>query len=93
MKSQIDHFHLMLESLPQIAFTITEEGAVDFVNCKWHQYSKSAKDFPETHPDDFNIKDEFERCRKKGTALELEVRIKNIESENYRYHLLRVTPV
>ncbi|MFN4363679.1 ATP-binding protein [Chryseobacterium hispalense] len=93
MKSQIDHFHLMLESLPQIAFTITEEGAVDFVNCKWYQYSKSAKDFPETHPDDFNIKDEFERCRKKGTALELEVRIKNIESENYRYHLLRVTPV
>ncbi|MDR6157570.1 two-component system phosphate regulon sensor histidine kinase PhoR [Chryseobacterium sp. SLBN-27] len=93
MKSQIDHFHLMLESLPQIAFTITEEGAVDFVNCKWHQYSKSAKDFPETHPDDFNIKEEFERCRKKGTALELEVRIKNIESENYRYHLLRVTPV
>lgn len=93
MKSQIDHFHLMLESLPQIAFTITEEGAVDFVNCKWHQYSKSAKYFPETHPDDFNIKEEFERCRKKGTALELEVRIKNIESENYRYHLLRVTPV
>lgn len=93
MKSQIDHFHLMLESLPQIAFTITEEGSVDFVNCKWHQYSKSAKDFPETHPDDFNIKEEFERCRKKGTALELEVRIKNIESENYRYHLLRVTPV
>lgn len=93
MKSQIDHFHLMLESLPQIAFTVTEEGSVDFVNCKWHQYSKSAKDFPETHPDDFNIKEEFERCRKKGTALELEVRIKNIESENYRYHLLRVTPV
>ncbi|AZA57658.1 response regulator [Chryseobacterium shandongense] len=93
MKSQIDHFHLMLESLPQIAFTITEEGDVDFVNCKWHQYSKSAKEFPETHPDDFNIKEEFKRCRKKGTALELEARIKNIDSGKYRYHLLRVTPV
>ncbi|WP_374461621.1 ATP-binding protein [Chryseobacterium taeanense] len=93
LKSQIDHFHLMLESLPQIAFTLTKEGVVDFVNCKWYQYSKSAKQFPETHPDDFNIQEEFERCRKKGTALELEVRIKNIESGNYRYHLLRVTPV
>lgn len=93
MKSQIDHFHLMLESLPQIAFTLTEKGDVDFVNCKWYQYSNSAKEFPETHPDDFNIKEEFERCRKKGTALELEIRIKNIESGNYRYHLLRVTPV
>lgn len=93
MKSQIDHFHLMLESLPQIAFTLNEEGTVDFVNCKWHQYSGSAEQFPETHPDDFNIKEELDRCRKKETALELEVRIKNVESGNYRYHLLRVTPV
>lgn len=93
LKSQIDHFHLMLESLPQIAFTLTKEGSVDFVNCKWYQYSESEKEFPETHPDDFNINEEFERCQKKGIALELEVRIKNIESGDYRYHLLRVTPV
>jgi len=93
MKSQIDHFHLMLESLPQIAFTLNEDGIVDFVNRKWHEYSDSETEFPETHFDDHNIKEEFERCRKKGKALELEVRIKNIESGDYRYHLLRVTPV
>lgn len=93
MKSQIDHFHLMLESLPQIAFTLNEDGIVDFVNRKWHEYSDSEHKFPETHFDDHNIKEEFERCKKKGKALELEVRIKNIESGNYRYHLLRVTPV
>jgi len=93
MKSQIDHFHLMLESLPQIAFTLNEEGVVDFVNRKWHEYSDSEQEFPETHFDDLNIKEEFERCRKKGKALELEVRIKNIETGNFRYHLLRVTPV
>lgn len=93
MKSQIDHFHLMLESLPQIAFTVNEEGIVDFVNGKWYQYSDSEQNFPETHPDDYNIKDEFERCRKKGKALELEIRIKNIQTGDFRYHLLRVTPV
>lgn len=93
MKSQIDHFHLMLESLPQIAFTLNEKGIVDFVNVKWYQYSDSEQNFPETHPDDFNIEEEFERCKKKGKSLELEVRIKNIETGNYRYHLLRVTPV
>ncbi|MCS3869562.1 DNA-binding response OmpR family regulator [Chryseobacterium ginsenosidimutans] len=93
MKSQIDHFHLMLESLPQIAFTLNEEGIVDFVNVKWFQYSDSEQDFPETHPDDLHIKEEFERCKKKGKALELEIRIKNIETGDYRYHLLRVTPV
>ncbi|KMQ68539.1 histidine kinase [Chryseobacterium sp. FH2] len=93
MKSQIDHFHLMLESLPQIAFTLNEEGIVDFVNGKWYEYSDSDTDFPETHPDDLNIKDEFERCKRKGKALELEIRIKNSKSGVYRYHLLRVTPV
>ncbi|QQV04273.1 MULTISPECIES: ATP-binding protein [Chryseobacterium] len=93
MKSQIDHFHLMLESLPQIAFTMNEEGLIDFVNCKWYQYSTSEKNFPETHPDDLNINEELERCRKKSKALDLEIRIKNIESGDFRYHLLRVTPV
>ncbi|PXW17799.1 MULTISPECIES: response regulator [Chryseobacterium] len=93
MKSQIDHFHLMLESLPQIAFTLNEAGAVDFVNGKWYEYSKTEQNFPEIHPDDPDITDEFARCRKKGKALELEIRIKNVISGNYRYHLLRVTPV
>ncbi|MBO6183123.1 MAG: response regulator [Chryseobacterium sp.] len=93
MKSQIDHFHLMLESLPQIAFTLNEEGTVDFVNGKWYEYSHSYTSFPETHPDDFCIVEEFSRCKKKGKALELEIRIKNIKSGDFRYHLLRVTPV
>lgn len=93
MKSQIDHFHLMLESLPQIAFTANEKGMVDFVNGKWYQYSESEQNFPETHPDDPDIEEEFERARKRGKALELEIRIKSIGSEDYCYHLLRVTPV
>ncbi|MGE8513954.1 MAG: response regulator [Chryseobacterium culicis] len=93
MKSQIDHFHLMLESLPQIAFTLNEDGIVDFVNGKWYQYSEEEKVFPETHPDDHDIIEELQRCRKKGKALELEIRIKNIVLGNYRYHLLRITPV
>ncbi|WP_415327607.1 response regulator [Chryseobacterium sp. MMS23-Vi53] len=93
MKSQIDHFHLMLESLPQIAFTLNAEGIVDFVNGKWYQYSDSEQEFPETHPDDHHIKEEFERCKKKGKALEMEVRIKNIGTGDFRYHLLRITPV
>lgn len=93
MKSQIDHFHLMLESLPQIAFTLNEAGTVDFVNGKWYQYSDSEENFPETHPDDKDIKEELERCMKKEKALELEIRIKNVISGNFRYHLLRIIPV
>lgn len=93
MRSEIDHFHLMLEALPQIAFTLDENGEVSFVNVKWYQYSNSEKVFPETHPDDVDVKKEFEKCRKKGKNLELEIRIKNIVTGDYRYHLLRMSPV
>lgn len=93
MKSEIDHFQLMLEALPQIAFTLNEDGIVNFVNKKWFEYSSSDQEFPETHSDDLNIDEEFQRCKKKGKALELEVRIKNIDSGEYRYHLLRMSPV
>ena len=93
MRSEIDHFHLMLEALPQIAFTLDQNGVVTFVNRKWFDYSTLEQKFPETHPDDLNINEEFERCRKKGKALELEIRIKNLNSGEFRYHLLRMSPV
>lgn len=93
MKSEIDHFHLMLEALPQIAFTLDENGIVNFVNGKWFDYSYSDKEFPETHSEDLNIYKEFQRSRKKGKPLELEIRIKKRISEDYRYHLLRMSPV
>ncbi|WP_379963178.1 ATP-binding protein [Epilithonimonas sp. UC225_85] len=93
MKSEIDHFHLMLEALPQIAFTLDEKGTVNFVNSKWYEYSASNHDFPETHPDDHSILQEFDRSKKKGKALELESRIKNLKTGEFRYHLLRMSPV
>lgn len=93
MKSEIDHFHLMLEALPQIAFTLDGEGKVNFVNSKWYEYSSSELNFPQTHPDDKCILYEFERCKKKGKALELESRIKNVKTSEYRFHLLRMSPV
>lgn len=93
MKSRIDYFHLMLEALPQIAFTLNEDGKVDFVNARWYEYAASDKEFPETHPDDLNIQEEFDLCRKRGKPLDLEVRLRKRESGDYRYHLLRMSPV
>lgn len=93
MKSQIDYFHQMLEALPQIAFTLTSDGHIDFVNGRWYQYSASEQQFPETHSDDFNIKEEIDKRICKGKTIELEVRIKDIISQEYRYHLLRMSPI
>lgn len=93
MKSQIDYFHQMLEALPQIAFTLNEKGHIDFVNRRWYDYSLSENHFPESHPDDIDIKEELSKSCDKEQTLELELRIKNIDSQEYRYHLLRMSPV
>lgn len=93
MKTEIDHFHQMLEALPQIAFTLDKNGMVNFVNAKWYDYSHSKTQFPETHPDDKSIDKEFEKSQQNHQPLELEIRIKHLKSEKFKYHLLRTTPV
>ena len=93
MKSQLDHFQQMLEALPQIAFTLSNNGEIEFVNRRWFQYSTSDKSFPEVHPDDKDLLHEFNRQRENLEAIALEARIKNIETGEYRYHLLRMSPI
>ncbi|MGL6037281.1 MAG: ATP-binding protein [Soonwooa sp.] len=93
MKSQLDHFQQMLEALPQIAFTLSNDGEIEFVNRRWFQYSTSDKSFPEVHPDDKDLLHEFNRQRENLEAISLEARIKNIETGEYRSHLLRMSPI
>lgn len=93
MKSQLDHFQQMLEALPQIAFTLDKNGEIDFVNGHWFQYSTSDKAFPEIHPDDKDVIDVFNRKKEKLESISLEARIKNVETEEFRYHLLRMSPI
>lgn len=92
MKSQIDYLHQMLEALPQIAFTLNNDGVIEFVNQQWFAFSSSAQVFPEIHPDDKNIVDYFQSKKNKLEVITLEIRIKNIETQEYLYHLLKISP-
>lgn len=92
LKEQVDQLHKTLESLPQIAFTATREGEVDFVNKQWFEYSSSMKVFPPTYEGE-RICEKWAVYREKGSPFELEVRIKALQSELYRYHLLRIIPI
>jgi len=88
-----NHLRLILESLPQIAFSVDPKGKIDFVNNNWFLFSASENQFPECHPDDPVIMDVVNAHIKKGKAVEMEVRIKPLNSELYRYHLLRIVPI
>jgi CheY-like chemotaxis protein len=90
---KLKELHSTLESIPQIAFTATSEGMIDFVNEHWYQYTSSTKHFPPNHPDDPCIQKKWDKAIATGTPLEMEVRIKKEGEENYRYHLVRALPV
>jgi signal transduction histidine kinase/DNA-binding response OmpR family regulator len=83
----------VLEAMPQIAFTIKNNGTVEFANEHWYVYSTLINKLPVFHPDDQHIHEAFEEAFKNGIPFTSEVRIKNLLTNTYRYHLLKVTPV
>ncbi|MFD1769960.1 ATP-binding response regulator [Sphingobacterium suaedae] len=93
LKARVDQLHLILESLPQIAFTANQDGQIDFVNNKWFRYSYTTDAFPATHEDDPSIWEEWSEAMLTHSPLEMEVRLKEIDVDVFRFFLLRITPI
>ncbi|MCW2263776.1 MULTISPECIES: ATP-binding protein [Sphingobacterium] len=92
LKEQVENLHSTLESLPQLAFTANGDGEIEFVNSKWLSYATSNK-FPTTHADDPDIHVSWAEALIAETPIELEVRIKELKDELFRFHLLRIIPI
>src|SRR5882724_3294390 len=92
-QAKMHELHSTLELIPQIAFTAKADGTIDFVNQRWFNYSPSFDEFPITHPDDADINQEWQKKMDSKEPLQLELRVKKIHDEQYRYHLLRAIPV
>jgi signal transduction histidine kinase len=88
----VQEYHSILESIPQIAFTADSSGTVEYVNEQWFLYSPDTNQFPETNEPE-SIADKWKEAVTAGEELELEVRIKKLQSNEYRYHLLKAIPV
>jgi signal transduction histidine kinase len=93
LQERAGELHSILESIPQIAFTTGADGHIEFVNEQWPRYALSREEFPITHPDDADLPKVWARTVASGEALELEIRVRRIDSEEYRCHLLRAIPI
>ncbi|MCE7060097.1 response regulator [Dyadobacter sp. CY343] len=89
---RMQELRFILESLPQIAFTIKTDGKIEFVNEHWFQFSTESGVFPETHPDD-DFYDRWEAHFKSGSEFTSEARLKHLETNDYRYFLLKIIPI
>ncbi|HEX7365863.1 MAG TPA: response regulator [Pelobium sp.] len=93
LKERVEELQNILEALPLIAFTANERGEIEFANHNWFKYSNSAEEFPQTFNNEVDIKKEWQKVLKKRKNLELEVCIKELDSQYFRYHLLRIVPI
>jgi signal transduction histidine kinase len=93
LQERARELHSILESIPQIAFTTDTRGKIEYVNEQWLQYAASKHEFPHTHPDDTDLARQWEKTVASGEALEMEVRVRRTDKDEYRFHLLRAIPV
>jgi signal transduction histidine kinase/DNA-binding response OmpR family regulator len=91
LAARIKELQTVLASLPQIAFTMTADGAVEYANQHWFRYSPDLNTFPVTHPNDGYP--DWHTSFTEGVEFTREVRLKDQTTGVNRYHLLRITPV
>jgi signal transduction histidine kinase/FixJ family two-component response regulator len=89
----VEQLHFTLESLPAVAFTAKPDGAIDFVNRFWYNYSANKRSFPETKPPQKSIAELWQDSLINQKPLSCEVELKHLQTDEYNYFLLRIIPV
>lgn len=90
---KIEELRFILESIPQAAFTLNPTGAIEFVNEYWFLYANRPDELPQFHPGDVLVQQKWKEALESGEPLMCEVRIKNIASNEYCYHMLKMIPI
>lgn len=90
-------FRNMMETIPQIAWTVTANGEITYYNQRWYDYT--GLNYEQTknlgwrktiHSKDLNLTfDQFRKVRKSRENAEFQIRIKNSVGV-YRWHLSRL---
>lgn len=81
----------MLESIPQIAFTIDIDGRIEYANSQWTKYARDG--FPESHPDDPPVSELLQKMVEDEQPINQELRIHKPGTKEHSYFLLRTVPI
>ena len=94
-------FRFLTNSIPQIVWRANAKGEVNFFNEMWFAYTGQpntnkafSKWIEAIHPEDSERTVElWERSIRTGESLEMEFRLLNGRTQNFRWHLVRATPM
>lgn len=94
------HYQTLAEAMPQIVFTATAAGRVDYFNQRWYDFTGSdpgeslheaARRF--VHPDDLpGTRAKWRLAVQHALPYEVEHRLRS-QSNDYRWHLVRAVPL
>lgn len=94
-------YRLLIEAMPQMVWTATSEGSVDFFNRRWYDYTRlsvqQSLDWGwqlTIHPDDLQrCLDRWTEAFQTGQTYEIEYRLRRGSDGAYRWHLGRALPL
>lgn len=100
LKNSREEFKKLADFMPQIVWTATPDGKVDYYNEKWYEITGAKKSFgqesfiPVLHPEDVGaVLTAWYRSVETGIPYETEYRLKNSTTNSYRWFLGRAVPV
>ena len=101
MRESERQFRHLANSMPQVVWTTTPDGVVDYVNDRYYQYSGNLgtengkiKWIPIIHPEDVaNTIEAWKYCVATGKPYDIQHRIFHKESNQYRWNLTRAVPI
>ena len=93
LAERMQELRFVLESLPQIAFTLATDGVIEYVNEHWFQYSHSSAILPDIHPDDSEVYDKLFKNLAQGIEFSRELRLQHVKTKEYKYFLLKAIPM
>ncbi len=93
LNAKVQEQHSILESLPQVAFTASADGVIEYANRHWFHYSPSLTQFPFTYDHEQQQLPVWENAINAGLPLEKEVYLHHRQHNHYRCHLLRAIPL
>jgi PAS domain S-box-containing protein len=93
-------FRQLADAMPQIVWASRPSGEIDYVNRRWFEITDmSVSSYNEAltrliHPEDSKKSmDIYQQSIEAGTPYELEYRLRNPQTQEYRWHLARSIPV
>jgi PAS domain S-box-containing protein len=101
VKEEAERFRLILESIPQIAWTAGPDGIFDYYNKHWYTYTELTVEKSNEggwkvvmHPDDLQqVIESWNTASRNGSDWETEARFKRGKDQSYRWHICRAMPI